>query len=559
MGWTPLSIRVACKSWNALKESLNLLKMPVTAVFRFGRCEVRPAERRLLVDGVPASLGARAYDVLLWLLEHRDRLVTKRELLDAAWPGLVVEENNLSVQISALRKVLGTAAIATVVGRGFRFAAEVQEEASTAVPSPVASDLSTSTGVAPPFDRPAIAVLPFSVLSGDPADAFLCDGLVADITALLARVPGFLLISRASSFVFRDRAGDLSEVARQLGVRYLVEGSLRGQGATLRVSTQLIDATHGHILWNGEFSSSRDEAQDLQTGVARGVIAQLQPELTRAEIGQIRRQRPDNLTAWAHYHRGIDAIASHGWSESALEAARSHLSDAIRVDPEFGLAHAHHAVLTALGAHLGLLPPREGMQGEIVASVEEAVRLDGRSAEVLGYAGCALSDLGCHERAIEMLREALDIDPSNAQASVSLGAALVQSGDMDAGIRLMRFGMQISPRDRRLAFWGWTLAEFLLRGERVTEALSEARTAEQRDPRFYLARIVEAGAQARLGRVEQAQAALCRARQLRPALSLEEVCRAHGSRVADQLRPLWDAADPIRPGGGQSMRKPESA
>lgn len=515
----------------------------MSAVYRFDRFEVRPAERRVLAGGTPAVLGARAFDVLLWLIEHRSRLVTKHELLEAVWPGLVVEENNLSVQISALRKVLGAASIATVPGRGFRFAADVQisPEETMQVPPPVEANPASTGSASQPFDKPAIAVLPFSVFSTDPVDTHLCDGIVADITALLARVPGFFVISRASSFVFRDRASDLPEIARQLGVRYLVEGSLRTHGETLRISTQLTDSSAGHVLWNGEFGSSRKEAEDMQAGVARGIISHLQPELTRAEIDLIRRQRPVNLTAWAHYHQAIDAIASHGWSETSLAAARSHLRDAIKAAPEFGLAHAYYGLLTALGCNLGLISTWPAMTKDLVASIDQAVRLDGRSPEVLGFAGCALSDLGFHERAIEMLRDALDIDPSNAQASVALGAALVQSGRLDDGIGLMRFGMRISPRDRRLAFWGWGLAVHLLRAERASEALSETRIAQGRDPRFYLARIVEAGAQARLGRSDEAVAPLKRARELRPNLTLDEILRTHGQQVANQLAALWDS------------------
>ena len=518
----------------------------MSSVYRFDRFEVNPTERRLLAAGEPATLGARAFDVLVWLIEHRDRLVTKQELLEAVWPGLVVEENNLSVQVSALRKILGPGLIATVPGRGFRFTAEVSSEAlpverPSPARAPPAVQNSSLPDIASQADKPAIAVLPFSVFSADPADGFLSDGLVADVTALLARVPGFLLISRASSFVFRERSAGLSEVARQLGVRYLVEGSLRAQGSAVRVSTQLTDAATGHILWNGEFHSSRDAAQDMQTGIARGILSQLQPELTRAEIGLIRRQRPENLTAWTHYHQAVDAIASQGWNEAGLAAARAHLQNAISVDPDFGLAHAYYGLLTALGCNLGMISAWPAMKSDLLASIDEAVRLDGRSPEVLGYAGCALSDLGLHDRAIEMLGEALDIDPSNAQASVALGAALIQNGSLSDGIDLMRLGMRISPRDRRLAFWGWAMGVYMLHGERVVEALAEAHSAQERDLRFYLARILEAGALARLGRFSEVQAPLRRARQLRPRLTLDEVRRTHGQRVAADVAPFWDA------------------
>jgi TolB-like protein len=506
----------------------------VSPVYRFDQFEVRPAERRLLAAGEPMALGNRAFDVLVCLIERRDRLVTKQELLDLAWPELVVEENNLSVQVSALRKILGAETIATVPGRGFRFAAEVTNGASHASPQAFAAAQST---------QPAIAVLPFGVLSADPTDAFLCDGLVADVTALLARVPGFQVISRASSFVFRNRAVSLAEVARELGVRYLVEGTLRTQGATVRVSTQLTDAASGHILWNGEFNSCRDDAEDMQAGIARGIISQLQPELTRAEIGLIRRQRSENVSAWDHYHQAIDAIASRGWSEASLEAARGHLRSAVKIDAEFGLAHAYYGLLTALGCNLWLIDPWPAMRSDLMASLDEAVRLDGRSPEVLGFTGCALSDLGIHDRAIEMLREALAIDPSNAQARVALGGALAQSGSVQEGIGIMRQGMQISPRDRRLAFWGWAMAVHMLHAERIEEALAEARTAQERDSHFYLVRILEAGALARLGRVSEAQRALRRARALRPRLTLDEIRHTHGQRVSDELISIWASAE----------------
>ena len=516
-------------------------------VYRFDRFELRPAERRLTDRGTPVVVGARAFDVLVWLVEHRNALVTKQELLDAVWPGVVVEENNLSVQISALRKILGPASIATVAGRGYRFAIEVVD-AGDAVVVPAAGPDGPAKHPAGrgslAGDKPAIAVLPFEVHSRETADQLLADGLVADVTALLARVPGFLVISRASSFVFRGQGAALPDVARQLSVRYLVEGSLRLQGRRIHVSTQLTDAAGGHILWSGQFESPRDTANDLQDGIARGIMTRLQPELTRAEIALIRRQRPDNPDAWSCYHQAINALATHGWGEASLREARTQLRRAMEMDPDFGLAYAYYAVLTALGARIGLVDSGPALMGDVVAAVDASVRLDGLSAEVLGFAGCALCDVGQLERGVELLREALAIDPSNAQARVALGAGLVMQGRVDEGVSEMRLGMRTSPRDRRLAFWGWQLSCFLLAGDRPEEALAQARSAESRDPRLYLARVAEAGALARLGRSDETAEPLQRARQLRPQLTLEEIIRSHGERVGADLGPHWQCADP---------------
>jgi TolB-like protein len=499
------------------------------SVYRFDRFEVRPAERRLLAHGQSVPLGARAFDVLMSLLRHPEELVTKQDLLDQVWPGLVIAENNLSVQISALRKVLGPSAIATVAGLGYRFAVPVAESVRPA----------GSVDAQALVQRPGIAVLPFRVLSPKPADALLADGLVADVIALLARVPGFVLISRASSFAFRDHQVAPDDVARKLGVRYLVEGNLRVIGAKVHVSTQLTDAATGQVLWSRDFDSPRASVDDLQEGIARGIIAQLQPELIRAEIALIKRQRPENLDAWAHFHQGVDEIASRGWSEESLVDARAHFRRAMAADPEFGLGHAFYALYTAVGMAIGLVPHSPTLAADVSAAVEEAIRLDGRSSEVLAAAGCALRNIGAAERGIELLRDAVEIDPSNANARVALGAGLTFQGQPDEGIAQMRWGMRISPRDRGLGFWAWVLANCLLYQDRPEEALIEARVAASRDVRQYLARIAEAAALARLGRGAAAIEPLRRARELRPKLSLEEIVLTHGRRAGSELTPCW--------------------
>lgn len=500
--------------------------------YHFDRFEVRPAERLLLVAGVPTAVGARAFDLLLCLLAHRDRVISKDEVLDIVWPGLVVEENNLSVQVSSLRKLLGTHAIATISGRGYRFALGVRQgsEASQgAEHQPRAVAVAGTT----------IAVLPFNVLSAEPQIRFLADGLAEDVIALLARVPGFVLISRASSFAFRGHDVTVPEVAHQLGVRFVVEGSVRLSNETVRISTQLIEARSGHVLWTGRFDRRRDEAVDLQEDIARGIMSELEPELTRAEIAHIRRQRPENLDVWAHYHQAIGSIANQGWGREAMAEARSQLQKSVALDSAFGLGHAHYALLTALSMNIGVLPNAASLAQEALGAANHAIGLDDGSSEVLGYAGCALCDLGHHDRGVEVLHQALEIDPSNAQARVALGASLVLTGKLEAGIEQMRFGMAISPRDRRLGFWGWALGVFLLRAERSGEALEEARTSCRRDPRFHLARVLEAAILDRQGHPAQASASLAMARQLCASLTLNEIALTHGRRVGDRLALLW--------------------
>lgn len=170
---------------------------------------------------------------------------------------------------------------------------------------------------------------------------------------------------------------------------------------------------------------------------------------------------------------------------------------------------------------------------------EQAIALDDGSTVVLGFAGCALSDLGQHERGAETLQRALAIDPSNAQAHVALGASMGLQGLVDEGVARMRHGMRISPQDRRLGFWGWALGSMLLHAGQGEAALAEARASAGRDPRLHLSRILEAAALLQLSREPEARAALAAARRIRPTLTLPEVAHAHGRRVAEKLKPLW--------------------
>ncbi len=500
--------------------------------FRFDRFELRPSERVLLVDGAPAVLGSRAFDLLLCLVIHRDRVLSKSEVLEQVWPGQVVEENNLSVHVSALRKILGAGAITTVSGRGYRFTLE-PGPAEAPRPAPVAAE---------PPERPSIAVMPLSVLSDDPRISFFAHGLVEDVTALLARVPGFVLIAHASSLVFHGHQVALQDVARQLGVRFLVQGSVRPKADALRVSLQLIEAASARILWSAQFDSQAGEAVDAQENIARGIISELEPELTRAEIAHIRRQRPDNLDAWAHYHEAVGALATKGWSPDGMAKSRAELQRSIALDPNFGLSHGHYALLTILAANIGLVPDTSDLRTDVQASANTAIALDDGSSEVLGYAGCALCDLGHYKRGIDTLQQALELNPSNAQAHVAMGAALAMNRKFGEGIERMRYGMKISPRDRRLGFWGWLLGRFLLRADHVDEALAQARLSCRVDPRFHLAHVLQAASLDRLGATDDAVAALNAARQCRSQLSLDEVTLTHGRRISARLALLWDRA-----------------
>ena len=397
--------------------------------------------------------------------------------------------------------------------------------------------LASSSGDA--SDMSSIAVRPFTVLSDERELQFLADGLAEDVIALLARVPGFFVIAKASSFEFRNPDIPTSVIAQQLGVRYVLGGSVRALGGQIRLAAQLAEAVSGRVLWSGQFDTERSSAIDLQDEITRGIIVELQPALTRAEIAVIRRQRPENIGAWGFYHQAGGALAANGWNARSVEEARGYLQHALELDANFALARAQLALLMALAQNTALIETSRSLHEEAVAAAELAIADDGGSSEVLGYAGCAISDLGNTSRGAEILKQAVELDPSNAQAQVAIGAALALSGDLDGGIARMRQGIKLSPRDRRLAFWGWALGGFLLRAKRPAEALEEAKLAARRDPRLFLPPVLETLAHVALGQIDAAKISLISARRLRPELTLREIEISHGRRAVKVLAGLW--------------------
>ena len=389
-------------------------------------------------------------------------------------------------------------------------------------------------------DRPSIAVLAFANQSGDASLELLAECLAEDVITLLARVPGFFVIARSSSFAYKRGPVDVRAVGSELGVRYVVEGGVRAAGEMVRVSTQLTEAETGKHLWAGRFEVKRGDALDLQDAIARSVMVELEPELTRAELVLIKRQRTAILGAWSSYRQALGGIALKGLSEETVAQGIDHLRKAVEIDPEFALAHGMLALLIAIGFVTGFIDGHDELRAVALDAAERAIDLDGASSEVLGYAGCAISDLGARARGVELLERAIESDPSNAQARVALGAAQVLNRQIEIGIDNMRDGMRLSPRDMRLGFWGAFYANSLASAGRLDEALEAARTACRRDGKLYSARLSAAIILLRLNRMDEARAALAEAMRLRPQLSLLQIERQYGRRVAAELTPIWE-------------------
>ena len=418
--------------------------------------------------------------------------------------------------------------------RAWRMQVDANASAATSIKSPAetAQPLAIT-------DKPSIAVLPFTCFSEEREFKFLTEAMTEDLITMLARIPGFIVIARQSSFAYQGRSVDSRQIGRELGVRYIIEGSLRPVGQQLRVGTQLIDATTGAQLWADRFDRQPEDVLELQDQIVRAIAGRIEPELVRAEIALIRRRRDANPNAWSCFRQGAGVISLKGWSEETLTQATALLRQATTLDPDFALARAQLALFLSLGARLGLVADGAAAVTEARTEAERAVTIDHDASEVLGYAGCALAELGDVQRGTEILERAIENDPSNAQAWVALGTSLCFLEKMDAtGLEKLRHGMRLSPRDHRLGFWGTFYALALARHRRLTEAHEEVRAACRHDPQFYVARIVLALTAAGLGSKEEAIVALREAQRLRPRLSLNEIQLLVG-RHAALLAPLW--------------------
>jgi TolB-like protein len=313
--------------------------------YEFGRFRLDRARQQLSDGEVPVALTPRAFDLLLYFVEHAGQLVEKDALMKAVWPKVVVAENNLSQHVSALRQALGDGTngeryIVTVPRRGYRFIVDVRLSANAAA----------TKGGAP--SRASVAVLPFVTLSGDASKEYFSDGLAEELIHLLARVPGLAVPSRTSSFAYRGRAISLQEIARELRVATILEGSVRSAGEHIRVTAQLIDAATGYHLWSQSFDRGFDDIFKLQDEIATAIVLAIRDRLS-VPLPSLATPTPPtkDVEAYRLYLQGA-SVAARG-SEMAVLEGIALLEQAIARDAQFaralGVLAARRLTLVFLG------------------------------------------------------------------------------------------------------------------------------------------------------------------------------------------------------------------
>lgn len=475
-------------------------------VLRFARFEVDAARRQLRMDGMPVNLGARAFDVLLALARRSDRVASKAELLDAAWPGLAVEENNLKVQIVTLRKVLGAGAIGTVSGRGY------QLTAGPLLPAPLAALMSTTSTVVP---RPRIAVMPFANMSDDPMQEYFADGMVDDIITALACTGVVDVIARNSSFAFKGRAVDIRQVGSELGARYILEGGVRKAGGRLRINVQLLDASHGGHLWAERFDGAMEDVFDLQDRIGEQVVSAVGLRVFHAESQRARRKPTRDLQAYDLKMRAGPKM-DPGASPAERDEARALLLQALERDPAYTLVKATLANLHMQRLSDGLGDLQDVRLGLRLA--EEALADHRDEPYTLGLAGVAVALLGIrvlgitvvgfrYEEGRAAVERALAMTPNLPMLHACAGMVRLCLGEAEAAIEYLERARRLHPIGFGTGTYSAGIAHAQFLAGRHAQALVEAERAIGESPGNTLAhrtRIVALGALSRPAEARQA-------------------------------------------------------
>lgn len=467
---------------------------------------VLDAQRVLLQrDGKEVVVGGKGLALFEVLMEAAGGIVKRETLMERAWPGVIVEESNLTVQIAALRKALGTQPdgqewIATVPRVGYRLTRPSEIQAGS-------------------FDgRPSIAVLPFTNFSDDPQQGYFADGMVEDLITALSRFRTFAVVARNSSFVYKDRTYDVRDAARALGVRYALEGSVRRAGRTVRVTGQLIDAESGAHIWAEKFDGLLDDVFDFEDAITESVVGAIEPQIRRAEIERARRKRPESLDAYDLYLQALPLISSveaHNYSEAIVLLER-----AIALDPGFAsaLAHASWAHAKRLGSGKAA-PPGVDDAAECIALSRRALAADSNDATVLAIAGLHLMDVE-PDRGYGIVMRAFELNPNSFLVANFSGFANRRHGNFDDAIACHLRALRFLPGAPEVIWCLTAIGEAHLSAGRFEEALIWALRAHDIYNRLEWTQTVLAAAYAHLDRLDEARDALQIVTAARPGLTI---------------------------------------
>ncbi|WP_193369606.1 adenylate/guanylate cyclase domain-containing protein [Pelagibius marinus] len=371
-------------------------------------------------------------------------------------------------------------------------------------------------------DRPSIAVLPFDNMSGDPDQDYFADGMVEEIITALSRMRWLFVIARNSSFTYKGRAVNVKQVGEELGVRYVLEGSVRKAGNRVRITGQLIDAASGTHLWADRFDGALEDVFELQDQMTASVVGAIAPRLEQAEIERAKHKPTESLDAYDYYLRGMASV--HLWNREANREALELFSKAIELDPDFAAAYGMAARCYSMRKASGWVADAEAEIAETIRMARQAAKLGKDDPVALCTAGVGLAFVaGELEEGAGLIEESLDLDPNQAWAWLFSGWVKVWLGEPEVAIRHLEHAIRFSPHDPHIFAMHSAIASAHFFAGRHAEALACAQRALRANAHLLLAACVVAASAALLGKTEEAQQAMDDLRRLAPTLRLSNL------------------------------------
>lgn len=487
------------------------------------------AERRELHRGTDiVSVPPRVFDLLDYLICNRERVLSKEEIIKAVWNGRVVSDAALTTRLNAARNAIGDSGdeqrlIKTLPRKGYRFIGRVQQEQGDADPTIAGRPIEPPQPALRLPDKPSIAVLPFVNLSADPEQEYLADGMVDDIITALSHFKALVVIARNSSFTYKGRAVDVKQVGRELGVRYVLEGSVRKAANRIRITAQLLDTATGGHLWANRIEGGPGDIFDLQDRVTESVVAAIAPAVEKAEIEHTKRKPTENLDAYAFYLHGMAKLYQFA-SQRANEEALRLFYRAIELDPDLACAYGRAASCFARLKADGWIVVTPNEMAEVVRLTRKAIELGRDDAIALAASGWALAfvvhDLGA---AADLMERALVLNSNLAEAWRFGGWVKCWLGEPEAAIERFARAMRLDPLDPRMGGMRSGIAHAHFFAGRYDEAAGWAAMALQDNPNFQPALRIAATSNAMAGHMEQARHLLAKLRELNPTLVLSNL------------------------------------
>ncbi len=485
-----------------------------------------PHRRELNRNGAIVALEPQVFDLLVHLVRHRGRVVSKDELIDSVWAGRIVSDSTIESRVSLLRKSLGDDGqhqrlVRTYARKGLRFVGQVREDdaadrieilSSQGRPIPVVSTASWPAG-----GRPTVAVMPLQNLGRDPDQDHVCDGIAADLIALLVRQRSLLVVARNSSFAFRGRDIDARQLGAALGADYLVEVSFQRVAQRIHLTFGLVDARDGRTVWSERHDRDVGDIFALQDDIAAQIAGRIEPEINLCARQRVLRQPPQSLQAWDAFHLGMAHLYKATRSDNQL--AQDWLRRAIGLDPGFAQAHAYLAYAIVLSMLYFEADPRPQRLDEAVAIATQATLLDDRDAVARFALGRALTVRQDYDDAMAELGMATDLNPALAIGWCALADAHTCAGEFGQAFRLFGKAIDLSPHDPMVwAFHSYRALAHLFAGE-FAHAVDSARRATLVPQCHYWPYAHRAAALGQLDDRHEAAKAVADLLRLRPGFS----------------------------------------